>query len=446
MTGVRVDDLLTADGRLSAAALRSSDRVARATGARLVALFPTVEHLIDERQNLLLDCIRRLRAVAHLPLEVIVTYQGGPRESLRRLADDGVRILYADTVRLQRDSEVVLAGAARGKSENLLKALSWLLEQDGDPARTFVFTVDDDYTMNHPINQWLLPVTWLLAQDRQDNVLRLPQDREYLHVKSGSPRLLLPRGLSDEIVAGRPPMSLSHLLEWLLLAGGGISIPRIDPDVIVTPANMARLLGAGTADELRRHADRLLGEGGRTVRFLRELFYYRRERPLYDRLAAFQFPLHGDQGTTLSAWSGMALASSYGLEMSWLVQALVPDADAPARAGVLDVRGVPHAHLPKDFVSSHEMAAEVMFVLDVLEQAYGLGDDPAAFRARYATTPEKRDGGVLSPQHSVRPDPASRVRFYPPARSLSVVREVPGVRLGGGSAGRPGDILAPGRV
>lgn len=268
-------------------------------------------------------------------VEVAVSHQGGavPVE-LTALREVGVAV-HAQAATLP----------SQGKTEHVLALLAALRSEPGDPCRRFLVVLDGDYLVYDPVDALALYAPWALGFASVHG--GGPEQERYAGVsfaKGGGLRLAVEPGL------------LKHDTDrtWgfldLLDAAQARSAPhaqrpstRLPAGVVPTTQALHRELSPAAGTELERAVQHCTRPGGRSSRGLTQYLASRTDHPLAHELTRFSFLLHGDQGTTLDAWARMSLASGYGLELSFLTEAL----GERARGRVANTITLPHAHLPK---------------------------------------------------------------------------------------------------
>lgn len=347
-------------------------------------------------------------------VHVAVSYQDStaPRELIDQLP--GGQPVWSDHPRLTGPDGVRLPSL--GKSEHLLACLARLHCEPGDPSRRFVVFLDSDYLVYDPVNALALYAPWALgfASDQGG----APADERFAGVryaKGGGLRLVV----NTELAKLHAERTLGFL--DLLDAALAYTTPHAPPvsamlpaGFVATPQALRRVLSPALFAELTTAMARFTQTGGRSSRGLSQYLASRNAHPLEHRLARFPFLLHGDQGATLAAWSGMRLAPGYGLELSFLVAALRPGPDS---GQVISAVTLPHAHLPRDDKNNFALGVEMFALLQhLIHDANGPEPDhtaPASPLRRASATPLGYRFVDLAP-------PTSTPVSYPPLTDLQV--------------------------
>ncbi|MGW4123076.1 hypothetical protein [Nocardia sp. NPDC004711] len=139
---------------------------------------------------------------------------------------------------------------------------------------------------------------------------------------------------------------------------------RLPRGTVPTREALRNTLGPAGFAELEAVLERCTKHGGRSSRALSLWLSRRRDNMIERWLARFSFLLHGDQGATLSAWAAMELAPGYGLEISFLINALFRPGLHAGR--IVNALTLPHAHLPKDETDNFAMGVEMFSLLQHL--------------------------------------------------------------------------------
>jgi hypothetical protein len=291
-------------------------------------------------------------------VELAVSYQGGPAPAaLTAQVDARVRVLAGH--RSLTRAGVLVPGV--GKTEHLLSCLAVLLAGGGDPDRQFVVFIDNDYLVYDPEDAFALYAPWVLgfaAAQASCTDVRFAGVR---FAKGGSLRLAV--GPEFAKPAGERTWRFVDLLDAALARCVPNAPPvseRLSGGMVATRQTLQAVLGAEGFAELESAVERCTKHGGRSSRALSLWLSSRRDNLVERWLARFSFLLHGDQGAVLSAWATMELAPGYGLEVSFLINALFRPGLHTGR--IVNALALPHAHLPKDEADNFAMGVE-MFTL-----------------------------------------------------------------------------------
>ncbi|KZM71131.1 hypothetical protein [Nocardia terpenica] len=291
-------------------------------------------------------------------VRLAVSYQGDPApEALTAQLDRRVRLLTGCRALTHAGMPV----PAVGKTEHLLSCLAVLLAEGSDPERQFVVFIDNDYVIYDPEDAFALYAPWALGFAAEHTGC---SDQPYAGVsfaKGGSLRL----AVGPELVKpdGERTWRFVDLLDTALARCVPHAPPvseRLPVGMVPTRETLRNLLGAGGFAELEAAVERCTKHGGRSSRALSLWLSSRRDNLVERWLARFSFLLHGDQGATLSDWAAMELAPGYGLEISFLINALFRPGLHTGR--IVNALTLPHAHLPKDETDNFAMGVE-MFAL-----------------------------------------------------------------------------------
>ncbi|GAA2685949.1 hypothetical protein GCM10010428_57420 [Actinosynnema pretiosum subsp. pretiosum] len=348
-------------------------------------------------------------------VQLAVSYQGGPVPAeLTPLLKIGVAV-YAQHPRLAaRDAT---APSREGKTEHVLALLAALRAEPGDPRRRFVVVLDGDYVVYDPVDALALYAPWALGFTSENG--GGPELEHYAGVgfaKGGGLRLAVEPGL------------LKHDTDrtWgfldLLDAAQARSSPRaprpsstLPAEFVPTAQGLRRVLAPAARTELEKAVQHCTRPGGRSSRGLTQYLASRTDHPLALELTRFSFLLHGDQGATLDAWSRMSLAPGYGLELSFLVQALRDH----AAGRVVNAITLPHSHLPKAEPDNWALGVRMFSLLHRLlteQNACGLVEPITAALRHAAPGPLGYRFTDLDAHHLNTPLP------YPPLVDLEVTR------------------------
>ena len=346
----------------------------------------------------LLNTLKRFRKEGLC--RILLSYQEGgkPPSSLcswcRR---NKIEVFHADRFRLLNDENkrVVVPKISQGKAENVMKGLKWIERktrtEGRSPGRVLVIFVDDDYTQYHWINYFMLFALWVFSFAKKpvdpeiDPILK--KARRISLIKSGSPRIILPYELQEQIVSGRmPPMDYRHVTQAVIdlassqqrsgLTQTGTETARLTETLrkikysgrVYSPANREELLGSGMNAILNRIWREYIYRGGRVTQRLEGIFRCLSHKSHCRWLRQFTFLLHGDQGAPLSAWLEFSPFSGYALEISLLMQAICDKSFENQQ--VLNIVGLPHSHQRSKELAIWHMFDTILLALDLLQVFY----------------------------------------------------------------------------
>lgn len=347
-------------------------------------------------------------------VDLTVSYQGrrAPRE-LTDLLGTGTPV-WSNHPRLIGQDGARLSST--GKTEHLLACLARLRAQPGDLVRRFVVFLDGDYLVYDPVNALALYAPWALGFATDDGGgAAEDQFAGVEFAKGGGMRLVV----DAELVTSYPERTPGFL--DLLDAAMAHTTPHapatstvLPPDLVPTLPALRRELAPALYAELAAAMAQFTHTGGRSSRGLSQYLASRSAHPLECRLARFPFLLHGDHGASLAAWSGMRLASGYGLELSFLTAALRPGAN---RGRVVNAVTLPHAHMPKDDTNNFALGVEMFALVQHLIGASGPRPEetrPAPRLCHASATP-------LGYRYvDLDPPPRSMPVLYPPLTDMEV--------------------------
>ncbi len=331
--------------------------------------------------------------------EVLLSYQAadaGPSGLCTWCRRRGIEILYVDRYRLvSRNGEEVVPKGVPGKAENVIKSIKLIerkTKEGGVSARkTLVIFVDDDYTQYHWVNYFLLFAPWVLSfgKDCGDPALKsvISRIQRVGFIKSGSPRIILPYELQDEIVGGeiKPLDYLGVTLAVLDLASAhprwrspGVrseieelrrKLKRIQrKKQILTPRNRADILGEALNERLEILWRENIYRGGRVTQQLEGIFRYLSHKSHCRWLRQLTFILHGDQGAPLDAWLKYSPFGGYALEISLLIQAMCDKAFENHQ--ILNILGLPHSHQRSKELAIWRMLDTILLTFDLARVLY----------------------------------------------------------------------------
>ncbi|MFI6030851.1 hypothetical protein [Amycolatopsis magusensis] len=302
-------------------------------------------------------------AVTHPRIQLMVSYQDGPVPAGLTTQLGGAVAVLSDHPALTEPSGAAVART--GKTEHLLGCLAALARQGGDPRRQFVIFLDNDYLVYDLVSLEALYLPWVLGFAQAGSS---PADPRFAHVtfaKGGSLRLAVSPHLT--LGARARTCGFADLLDAALAHAAPWVKPiteRVPAGFIPTRTALIGILGAGVFADVETAVEQVTKHGGRSSRALSLWLASRREHVVEAALSRFSFLLHGDQGATLAAWSAMELAPGYGLEISFLLNALFrPDLHT---GRIVNCLGLPHAHLPKAEADNFALGVEMFTLLEQL--------------------------------------------------------------------------------
>ncbi|MGW1976525.1 hypothetical protein [Streptomyces sp. NPDC001889] len=363
-------DLETLLGRGAAARARAENRISvamRRHGLRVHVIVLCHGH--DPIR--FATTIRLCRALAVLRetfagVELAVSYQGGPAPAALTAPLD-VPVLGPHRTLARAGGGAPLPDV--GKGEHLLSCLALLrADQSGDGERRFVVFVDSDYLVYDPENVLALFAPWALGFSAPGVPCADERFAGVRFAKGGSLRLAVDTDLAK--AARDPEMERTWGFADLLDAAWARHLPsaprvaeRLPAGCAPTRTALHEALGPAGFAELEAAVEQVTKHGGRSSRALSLWLASRRDHLAEHWLGRFSFLLHGDQGATLAAWSAMELAPGYGLEISFLMNALF----RPGLNGrIAQALALPHAHLPKDEADNFALGVELFTLLQHL--------------------------------------------------------------------------------
>lgn len=305
-------------------------------------------------------------------VELVVSYQGGPVPvGLMRLLDPTVPVLSGYPPLAEAAGGTPIPGA--GKTEHLLSCLTRMLQGGGDPQRRFVAFLDNDYLVYDPENAFALYAPWVLGFSADGVPCADVRFAGVSFAKGGSLRLALG---SDVAKSAERTWRFADLLDaaWARCVPKAPAIGELLPAGFVpTRSALHQRLGPAAFAELEAAVEQITRSGGRSSRALSLWLSSRRDHLIEHWLSRFSFLLHGDQGATLAAWAAMELAPGYGLEISFLINALFRPGLHTGR--IVNALTLPHAHLPKDEGDNFAMGVELFTLVQHLLHGMTSGID-----------------------------------------------------------------------
>jgi len=327
--------------------------------------------------------------------ELILSYQEGelrPSKLCRWCWRRNIEVFYADRYQLtSHDSgEVIIPKKAPGKAENVIKSIKWIekatKKKNIPPEKVLVIFIDDDYTQYHWLNYFLLFAPWILAFKNRINDPEIDPIIGQIHkvsfIKSGSPRIILPYEIQDQIIAGRmKPMDyLDVTLSIIDLASThrrfGFSPETAEINELVSllqkirrrrqiyaPDNREHFLGESLNQRLESIWGEYIYRGGRVTQRLEGIFRHLSHNSHCRWLRQFTFLLHGDQGASLDSWLEFSPFGGYALEISLLMQTVCDKAFEGQQ--ILNVVSLPHSH-------QRSKDLDIWCMLDVILLAFDL--------------------------------------------------------------------------
>ncbi|MFJ8430441.1 hypothetical protein ACIQ9P_03955 [Kitasatospora sp. NPDC094019] len=353
---------------------------------------------------------RALAGLLHAPgVDLSVSYQDGPAPGdLAAQLDDRVQLLDGHRPLTDPGTGAVLP--ATGKTEHLLTCLHRLLADGGDAARRYVVFLDSDYLLYDADNAFALYAPWALGFGGERCA-----DPGFTGVefsKGGSLRLAVAPDIAKQALVGERTWRFLDLLDAALTR----TVPQAPPVSEVLPTGqpptrtgLLDALGQTGFAELEAAVEQVTKNGGRSSRALSQWLSSRSEYVVDRWLARFSHLLHGDQGATLAAWTQMELAPGYGLEVSFLLNALFRP--GPHRGRIVNALGLPHAHLPKDEPDNFALGVELFALVQRLRQ--GMTSRTTAIGPRQSPTKLGYKPVLLAPVPHAAP------ALYPPAATLT---------------------------
>ncbi len=379
--------------------------------------------------------------------EVLLSYQEGtvsPSGLCRWCRRRGIEVLQVDRHRLiSRNGDEVVPKGVPGKAENVIKSVKLIerrVKEEGIPARkTLVIFVDDDYTQFHWINYFLLLAPWVLSfgNDSGDPSLNsvIAGIQKVGFIKSGSPRIILPYQLQDEIVCGRiRPMDYLEVTLAVLELASAQPRWRSAADEseieelrrrlgkirrrkqIFTPRNRAEILGETLNERLEILWRENIYRGGRVTQQLEGILRYLSHKSHCRWLRQLTFILHGDQGAPLDAWLKFSPFGGYALEMSLLMQAMCDKSFEDHQ--ILNILGLPHSHQRSKELAIWRMLDTILLTFDLTRVLYkdlALNSFLSVYGYRRQFPMLDRYGDIV--QHS--PDYGG-LKIYPPLKRLNI--------------------------
>jgi len=323
--------------------------------------------------------------------------EAGPSSLCRWCRRVRIPVLDVDRYRVvSRDTgEEVIGKKVPGKAENVVKCIKWIeravAEQGFPPKKVLVLFVDDDYTQYHWLNYFLLFAPWVLSFARKTGDREIDEVvgkiKKVGFIKSGSPRIILPYELQEQIVSGK-----RRPLDFLGVCRAVIDIARSHGRVrtgvqqeeveelaarlqaigrrgqVYAPRSRASFLGERLNSRLERIWGEYIYRGGRVTQRLEGIFRHLIHKSHCRWLRQFTFLLHGDQGAPLDAWLEYSPFGGYALEISLLMEAVF-DKEFEGRQ-VLNVIGLPHSHQRSKDLDIWYMLDNILMAFDLLRVLY----------------------------------------------------------------------------
>jgi len=380
--------------------------------------------------------------------EVFLSYQEGdigPSNLCEWCKKHKIQVIYADQYQLisKEKGEVVVPRKAPGKTENVIKALKFIdqiVSKEGHaPEKVLVIFVDDDYTQYHWINYLLILASWVFSfvgetGDREiDEVIK--KIKRISFIKSGSPRIILPYELQEQLVHGGlkvmdyldvtlaiVDLALAHQRFGMLVEKNEIddlilALQKIKKSKqIYSPRNRAYFLDDKLNKILEEIWRQYIYRGGRVTQRLEGIFRYLSHYSHYRWLRQFTFLLHGDQGAPLNAWLEFSPFSGYALEISLLLQAVWGKAFQNHQ--VINAVGLPHSHQRSKDLAIWNMLDTILLAIDLSRVFYGDLSEKnflSLYKRQQFYPMLDRFGEVIKHQPQYR-----GLKIYPPLKNLTI--------------------------
>lgn len=283
-------------------------------------------------------------------VRVWLSYQGTKMPSVlsKKVEELGIECFFSGVRRGLHDLD------ESGKTENIISALIAINNKiSSEASRHFVAFIDNDYLMYDSINIHALYSAWVLQRKKSD-----PRYIDKIYIKSGGGRLKLKRNLIQYPAIRQKPMKFVDAC----IAATTLSKTKIDGEVLREIIPSIENLKATLTNYEYKLLDKAIGAysqyGARSSRALTCYLFSRAREPAANYLARFSFLLHGDQGASLSTWNSISLARGYGLELSFLCDAMLRK-----NSVVLNVITLPHAHIAKTEIDNFQLGVEMFELL-----------------------------------------------------------------------------------
>jgi hypothetical protein len=380
--------------------------------------------------------------------EAYLSYQEGnhkPSSLCRWCRRNKIPVLYVDRYQLvSRDGkEIIVPKGAPGKAENVMKAVKLIdhkAKKDNlSPKKILVVFVDDDYTQFHWLNYFLLFAPWVLSFSGKTSDKEIDKAigriRKVSFIKSGSPRIILPYELQEQIVQGKvKPMDYLDVTRSIVDLSSahkrfGLSIEREELEELLgvlrkirkkgqiyAPRSKAYFLGDILNQRLESVWREYIYRGGRVTQRLEGIFRYLSRKSRYRWLRQFTFLLHGDQGAPLEAWLEFSPFSGYALEISLLMEAICDRAFQDRQ--ILNVISLPHSHQRSKELAIWNMLDSILLALDILRVLYkdlSVRNFLSLHKSQRFYPMLDRYGNIITHQPQYR-----GLKIYPPLKTLTI--------------------------
>lgn len=380
--------------------------------------------------------------------EVYLSYQEGqaPPSGLCRLCrSQNIPVFYVDKYQLAAcdSQDIIVPKASVGKAENVMKCvklIQQMAESQGQPLdKILVIFVDDDYTQYHWLNYFLLFVPWVLSFSKETGDKKLDQLIEKIKkvgfIKSGSPRVILPYELQEQLVRGdiKPMDYLEVNLAVIDLAlthhRFGLAKDREKINELISylreikknkqifaPKNRSCFLDPALNETLEKIWREYIYRGGRVTQRLESIFRYLSHKDHYRWLREFTYLLHGDQGAPLDTWLEFSIFGGYALEISILLEAVWDRAFEDRQ--VLNIVSLPHSHQRSKDLAIWNMLDSIHFSFDLLRVLYGdlsVKNFLSVYKYQHNYPMLNRFGDVIRYQPQYK-----GIKIYPPLKTLAL--------------------------
>lgn len=378
--------------------------------------------------------------------EILLSYQAGDY-GYTRLCEwcqkRRIEILDVDKYQLltTKGKEVVVEKKSPGKAENMMKALKLInkrVEKNSfNPQKVLVIFIDDDYTQYHWINYFLLFAPWVFSLTKKTGDKQLDQllsriKRRVCFIKSGSPRIILPYEIQEQIVHGglkvMDYLDVTLAIIDLALAHQRFSLigdKKIDQLIsalkkirakkqVYAPQNRDYFLGDSNKQLLEKIWREYVYRGGRVTQRLEGIFRRLSHKNQYRWLSQFTYLLHGDQGAPLDAWLRFSPFGGYAIEVSLLFQAIWDRAFQDSQ--ILNVISLPHSHQRSKELDIWNMLDSILLALDLSRVLYGdlsVNNFLSVYKFQQPYPVVDRFGGFINYQPQYK-----ELTIYPPLKDL----------------------------
>lgn len=255
----------------------------------------------DKREDLssIMNLIKLIKGIPFDNIHIALSFQGKIENNFTSV------ILINNHPLLSKKINIDLT---IGKSENMLTAIYELEKKfHNEDDRTFIITLDSDYSLYDDINLISLFAPWVFSfyENEYKNVQFVKASGLFINTKN----------LFENIDSNTQILAYRNIIEKY-------QKHKISEDIIITPDNVSLYLSKYKIKDFESYLIKNISVGGRIIKAF-DMYRIVFSDTIYGKnFNKIRCLFHGNQGTTLINWKSIPLFKGYGLELSFIIEFL----------------------------------------------------------------------------------------------------------------------------